>query len=214
MKHYISPGMRGFLTPKPGLEEALDQPLYHIRTYPTTGQLSLTFFNQSVGDAGLASTNMDSNSELSKGKREGVFELGVAFMGGADAVEQGAADALDALLNDAKNVLEGQAVLEFKILEKIYLTESPLIRVPAGIGLCAEAGGIQDSDVAATTNNLVSYGSNGMPIVSNKRKLRVPIAIPAQTKFNVTITWPALVTVSTASRLGVWLDGMQIRAIQ
>lgn len=214
MKTYISQAMQGFLTPKAGLEEALDQPLYHIRNYPTTGQTKLTFFNESVGDVGNAFSNMDSNSELSKGKRQGVFEIGVAFLGGADAVEEDVAD-LAELIEDSKKVLEGSAFLEFKVLEKIYLVEAPLTRVPSGQGLFVGGGGIQRTQgTPADGSSTVGYASNGFPLVINRRKLRVPIPLPAQTKFNVTITWPTAITVSTASRIGIWLDGLQIRAIQ
>lgn len=213
MKGMITKQMQRFLTPAKRLEEALDQPLYHIQTYPQAGQKKLTFFNKSVGDVGLESSNMDSNSELSKGKRQGVFEISVGFFAGADAVEQGIAEGnLQKLINDAKNVLEGQCFLEFKILEKIYLTETPLTRIPAGQGLFAATGGISDSDEADV--NLVNYACNGLPLVMNKRKLRVPIPIPAQTKFNVTLSWPSAVTVSADSRIGIWLDGLQIRAVQ
>lgn len=220
MKQYISKDLEAFLTPRRDaatgalLEEPLDQPLYHIRSYPTTGALSFTFFNQSIGDVGLPYTNMDSNSELSKGKRQAVFSIAVAFLAGGSPAEINAA-AVKPYINDAAAVLEGLSSLSVVVLEKTYLVETPLTRMPAGMGLFVGAGGIQlNQTAAADKQNAVTHAVNGFPIPTARRVLRVPIPIPAQTKFSVTITFPALVTVQTAGRLGIWLDGVQLRALQ
>jgi len=211
MKPYIPPKMQGFLTPADN-EEAVDQPLYHIQTYPTTGQLSLTFFNAT---GGLAVTNMDSPKVLSKGKRFGCFSLGVAFIPGQAPAQNLTSLTLNSALNDAKAVLEGACYLEFKILDKVYLTESPLLRIPAGIGMFVGAGGIGRSLASAADGACqISYATNGMPMIGLNRKLHVPIPIPEQVQFAVTITWPALTTITTAGSLGIWLDGMLIRARQ
>lgn len=212
MKAYISAEMQKFLTPRPN-EEAVDQPLYHLQAYGTGGSTSFTFFNTSAG--GLTVTNMDAAQVLSKGKRFAVFSLGVAYIPGQSPVQSGMSTTVDSALKDAKAVLEGAAYLQFSVLDKTYLNETPLTRVPAGVGLMASAGGIQATQAAAADGlRQISYATNGLPVFGCNRRLRVPIPIPEQVRFSVTITFPAAVPVQTAGQLGVWLDGMLLRAIQ
>lgn len=212
MKPYIAPEMARFIEPSAN-EEAVDQPLYHVQTYGTAGATSFTFFNVSSTD--LSVTNMDNAKVLSKGKRFAVFSLSMAFIPGAVPVQLGATSTLASALNDAKAALEGAGYLQLSILDKVYLTESPLTRVPAGSGIHA-AGAAFDRNLASAADGIaqVSYGTNGVPLITNKRQLRVPIPIPEQVQFGVTVYYPTAVTIITASKLGCWLDGLLIRARQ
>lgn len=212
MKPYIAAEMARFMEPSNN-EEAVDQPLYHIQTYPTTGAVSFTFFNVSSTD--LSITNMDNAKVLSKGKKFATFAISMAYIPGQSPVQSGASTTVDSALADAKKVLEGASYLQFSILDKVYLTESPLTRVPAGLGLFASAGGIQRTQAAAADGLAqISYATNGLPVVTAKRLLRVPIPIPEQVQFGVTVYFPTLVTVTTAGKLGCWLDGILVRARQ
>jgi hypothetical protein len=211
MKAYISPQMQRFLTPL-GNEEAVDQPLYHIQAYPQAGVTTLTFFGVTTG--GYTVTNMDGQNVLSKGKRFGVFSLAVGFLSGQAPVQVDGVT-LDSALNDAKAVLEGAGFLQFRVLDKDYLFESPLTRVPQGFGLNAVAGGIsRNLAVAADSISQISTATNGLPIFGMSRKLRVPIPIPEQVKFTLTLNFPVAIPIVTAGQVGVWLDGMLIRAMQ
>jgi hypothetical protein len=212
MKPYISPEMQSFLKPNAN-EEAVDQPLYHIQSYGTAGATSFTFFNVATG--GLTVTNMDSPKVLSKGKRFAIFGISIAYLAGQSAVQSGSSTTVDSALKDAQRVLEGASYLQVQILDKFYLTESPLTRIPSGQGLWASTGGIQRTQaVAADGLAQISYAANGMPVSGVVRKLRVPIPLPEQVQFNVTVTFPTAVTVNTAGSLGCWLDGMLLRARQ
>jgi hypothetical protein len=212
MKPYIASQMAAFMEPSAN-EEAVDQPLYHVQTYGTAGAASFTFFNVSSTD--LSITNMDNAKVLSKGKRFAVFSLSIAFIPGQLPVQLAAGSALDSALNDAKKVLEGAAYLQLSILDKVYLTESPLTRVPAGQGIHA-AGAAFDRNLAVAADGIaqISYGTNGVPLVTAKRLLRVPVPIPEQVQFGVTVYFPTAVTITTAGKLGCWLDGVLIRARQ
>lgn len=212
MKPYIAPEMARFIEPSNN-EEAVDQPLYHVQTYGTAGATSFTFFNVSSTD--LSVTNMDNAKVLSKGKKFAVFSLSIAYIPGQLPVQLGATSTLDSALNDAKKVLEGAAYLQFSILDKVYLTESPLTRVPAGQGLCV-GGAAFDRNLASAADGIaqISYGTNGVPLITAKRLLRVPIPIPEQVQFGVTVYFPTAVTVVTAGKIGCWLDGVLIRARQ
>ena len=200
-------------------EEPVDQPVYHIQSYPTVGQTSLTFFNTAVGSAtnGLADTNMDASAVLSAGKRFAVMAIGVAFLGGSapEIVNNLTPTTLTAYINDAKAVLEGIAWLNFKVLDKTYYTVAPLSYTPAGFGLFANAAAMTNTlQTAANGESHTNHAVNGMPIPSALRKLRVPIPIPQQVRFEVTMNWPTAVTIATAARIGCFLDGLLIRARQ
>lgn len=216
MKPYISPQLQQFMTPGAD-EEALDQPIYHYQSYAQAGTTQLNFFGTSIASAtnGLSDTNMDAQNVLSAGKRFAVRAISVVFLSGSNPVQKGTSTTLASAANDAKLVLEGVGYLELKILDKPYLQEAPLIRVPGGVGLSMGAGGIQQTQASAADGlQQVSYGTNGMPVFENKRKLLVPLPLPQQVRFSVSLNWPTVIAVSAAARIGVVLDGMLIRARQ
>jgi hypothetical protein len=219
MQPIVVPQMAQFL--KVGAsEEPIDQPLYHIQSYATGGGTSFTFFNTSVGSAtnGFSDTNMDSSSVLSAGKRFAVFGIAVAFFpGAATAVEQGTtANLVPAnAANDAKSVLEGIGNFQLSILDKPYFQTAPLAYLPAGFGAFVSSTAVANAQQTAANASFISgYANNGVPMCSAARRLRVPIPIPQQVRFSVTVTFNSAITVSTASRIGVFLDGVLIRAMQ
>src|ERR1051326_3929971 len=214
MLKVITPQMKEFLRPKEN-EEAVDQPIYHIQSYGTSGATSFTFFNTAVGSAtnGRSDTNMGAAAVLSAGKRFAVFGIGIALFGSAPMVFNAASTA--SALNDIKGVLEGIGNATFKVLDKAYYQVAPLAFLPAGFGTFVGGSAYQRTQAsAADGNGFIAYGNNGLPIPMAMRKLRVPIPIPQQVRFEFTLTFPTAITVSTASRIGVFLDGLLIRARQ
>ncbi len=219
MQPIIVPQMRQFLTPLSN-EEPVDQPIYHIQSYAAAGALSLTFFNTSVGSAtnGFSDTNMDSSSVLSAGKRFAVFGIALAFFpGAAPIVEQGTtANAVPAnAVNDAKAVLEGIGNVQLSILDKPYYQIAPLAYLPAGFGVNVTAAAVANAQqTAANASFAGGYANNGVPIPAAARMLRIPIPIPQQVRFSVTVTFNSLIAIGTASRIGCFLEGVLIRAKQ
>lgn len=219
MQPIIVPKMRNFLTPAPN-EEPIDQPLYHIQSYGTAGALSFTFFNTSVGSAtnGYSDTNMDSSSVLSAGKRFAIFGIALAFFPGAAPVTLQTTTANQVVANnanDAKGVLEGIGNVQLSILDKPYYQIAPLAYLPAGFGYMLESAAFTNNQqTAANATAFAGYGTNGVPMPSASRKLRIPVAIPQQVRFSVTVTFNSLITVGTASRIGCFLEGVMIRAQQ
>lgn len=219
MQPIVVPQMATFLKVAAN-EEPVDQPLYHIQSYSTSGPTSLTFFNTAVGSAtnGFSDTNMDSASVLSAGKRFAIFGIALAFFpGAATAVEQGTtANLVPAnAANDAKAVLEGIANVQLTILDKPYYQIAPLAYLPAGFGAFVSATSVANAQQTAANASFISgYANNGMPFCSAARRLRVPIPIPQQVRFGVTITFNTAIAVSTTSRIGCFLDGVLIRAMQ
>lgn len=220
MNPIVVPQMAAFLRVAAN-EEAIDQPLYHIQSYAAAGTtLQYTFFNTAVGSAtnGFSDTNMDSSSVLSAGKRFAIYGIAVAFFpGAATAVEQGTtANLIPAnAANDAKSVLEGITNLQLSILDKPYYQCAPLAYLPSGFGAFVSSAAVANAQQTAANASIVSgYANNGVPFVQAARRLRVPIPIPQQVRFSVTINLQATIAVSTASRIGVFLDGILIRAMQ
>lgn len=200
-------------------EEPVDQPVYHIQSYGTTGATSFTFFNVATGSAtnGLADTNMDAAAVLSAGKRFAVMSIGIAFLAGPapEIVNNLTPTTLTSYLNDARAVLEGIGYLAFKVLDKNYYTCAPLAYLPAGFGL-AVGGAAQANTLqtAANGESHIAHAVNGIPTPMALRKLRVPVPIPQQVRFEVTAVFPTAIAVSTAARFGCFLDGLLIRARQ
>ena len=219
MQPIIVPQMAAFLRPAAN-EEPVDQPLYHIQSYGTAGATSFTCFNTSVGSAtnGFSDTNMDSSSVLSAGKRFAIFGIAVAFFPGPNPiVEQGTTANFVTLngINDAKGVLEGIGNVQLTILDKPYLTVAPLAYMPAGIGVYIPSAQVANAQQTAANASYVSgYATNGVPMPSAGRRLRIPIPIPQQVRFSVTLNFNTAITVGTAGRIGVFLDGVLIRAKQ
>ena len=218
MQPIIVAKMAGFLRARPD-EEVIDQPLYHFQSYATTGAYNYTFFNTAIGSAtnGIADTNMEAAGQLSAGKRFAVFGISVVFLPGvAPVTSQSTANTVPPnAVNDAKGVLEGIGSLNFKVLNKDYLTIAPLSYLPAGFGTFMSASSIiNNQQTAADKSMFGGYAVNGVPLPAAGRRLRVPISIPQQVTFSVTITFPSLITVGTASRIGIILEGLQIRANQ
>lgn len=219
MQPIVVPQMAQFL--KVGAsEEPIDQPLYHIQSYATGGATSFTFFNTAVGAAtnGFSDTNMDSASVLSAGKRFAIFGIALAFFpGAATAVTQATTANIipNNAANDAKSVLEGIGNIQLSILDKPYYQIAPLAYLPAGFGAFVSSASVANNQqTAANSSFIAGYANNGLPFCGAARRLRVPIPIPQQVRFSVTVTFNSAITVSTASRIGCFLDGVLIRAMQ
>lgn len=214
MMKVLTPQMKEFLAASQN-EEQVDQPIYSYVSYGTGGATSFTFFNTASGSAtnGLGDTNMDAAAVLSAGKRFAVFGIGVHFIGSAPHVFNSAVTTSQ--LNDIKGVLEGVSYFQFTVLDKVYYTIAPLSYLPGGFGVFVGGAAYQRTQAsAADGNGYIAYGENGVPQPANMRKLRVAIPIPQQVRFAATVNFPTAVTIGTASRIGVILDGILIRARQ
>lgn len=211
----MPPEMTRFLQVGPN-EEAVDQPLYSMQSYLTAGATSYTFFQQSRGQAtnGVADTNMDNAGSLSAGKRFAITALGVHFIPSAPQVNNAGASTLSAL-NDIKKVIEGIGSLNLTILNKTYLEIAPLSTMPSGMGVWSGGASYQRTQTSpADGDGFIAYGTNGLPTPSGRYTLAVPIPIPPQVTFSVVLTFPTAITVSSNSRIGIFLWGVQIRAKQ
>lgn len=212
----VSDNLNQYMTINEMKEEGVDIPLYHIQSYGTGGATSFTFFNTAVGSAtnAYADTNMDGQAMLSAGKRFIIYGIGFAYFPGPAPVQFTDSGPVSPL-NDLSNVMQGIASAQLTVLDKTYYQCAPLAWLPAGFGVWSGGAALQRTQSSAADGvGVINQGVNGMPVLSNFRRLKVPVPIPQQTRFQVTVTFPSAITVGTAGRFGCFLDGLLIRAVQ
>ena len=170
----------------PDQSEVIRQRLYDYNLYPTAGLTQLNFFSQPIG-AGITTalggvvgttktrwdTNMNLANQLPSGAAFKIESIEVLFLPGSastantytpqllanfDAV---AADAAVAAANDV-NTFYQSGLLELNILQKTYLTETPLIAFPPKVGFGGSSA--LTSNAAATgITSVLAVSAQGRP---------------------------------------------------
>jgi len=219
----------------PDQSEVVRQRLYDYLLYPAAGVSQMTFFSQQAG-TGITTavgavvgspktfwdTNMTLASQLPSGAAYIVETLEIVFVPGSSAAantfvarlvgdfEAVAADAAVAGFNDM-NLFYESGLLEFNILQKTYLRETPLRAFPPKTGL----GG-----AAAVASNAAATGItsiNGITMQGRPYDLReAMITLQPAVNFEILLRWPAPVALPSGfnGRVGVILDGYFLRASQ
>ena len=188
----------------PDAKEVIYEPLYDIQTYPTTGQLSFTFFQSQIGVNGktLSDTNLDSSGQVPKGKNFLVTGIEVNLYPAVTAINPASPDA--SFLLEVYSLLTARASLTFKIGSKEYHKGAPLMKFPPAQRLAA--------DVAvgtAAANSTINYASaTGQPMDI------VPVRLTSNQNFDVKIQFENLIAVAAESRIGVTLRGYLFRNAQ
>ena len=218
----------------PGQSEIIRQRLYDYQLYPAAGAQQLTFFQAPIGQGvtsaigatvGAAKSQWDTNMELGgqlpSGKSYLIESVEVLFLPGASAAANTyttasvtqfaavAALALTAALADVQQFYS-TGMLEFNVLSKNYLRETPLLAFPPKAQLDLSAAVSSNSATTAqVAQNLAK--AQGRPYYLEPR-----VTLQPAVNFEVLLRWPALVpTISTFNgRVGVILDGYLMRASQ
>ena len=213
--------------------EIIRQRFYDYQLYPTAGVSQMTFFSAPVGQGitsasggtvGTTKTLFDTNLELPNtlpsGKAFMVESIEVLFLPGSVSTTNtytpqslGAFAATDALailgqLNDVNTIYQS-GLLEFNVLSKNYLRETPLLAFPPKAHLDANAA--TSTTVAASNNTMAFAKAAGRPYYISPE-----IALQPAVNFEIKISWPAAVATPSGfnGRLGVILDGYFMRASQ
>jgi hypothetical protein len=184
-------------------KEVIWQPLYDYQTYAAAGQLSLNFFQVANGQGTktYADTNMEMNGQLPAGMNFLCVAIEVKFFP-AGAIEFTAAN------NFADDVytVSKSGFAEFSMLQKNYLREAP-------IGVFPDTGGLTGfaatNLAAAGDGSLINYAVN-----TGAAYQVTPIRIPSSQNFLFKMSWPTLVPISAAGRIGVRLLGFTFRNAQ
>lgn len=233
-------GFEAGLVVNPNQSEVIRQRLYDYQVYPTAGQTELNFFQQPQG-AGLTSavgaaaggaktyadTNMQLAGQLPSGAAYKVESLEVVFKPGSvatantytpAALSQWAAvsaAALTAQVNDVNQIYQS-GYLEFWVLDKNYLRETPLEAFPPKVGLDLQAAHATNSATTAQVSTILAKATGRPYYLESSNGVQLPITLKPAISFSVKLKWPAAVATPSGfnGRIGVVLDGLMMRASQ
>lgn len=197
-------------------------PITDHLAYPAAGALVLNFFANGVGQgvtsalnaAGsktFADTNLENNASLPYPERALVVAIGISiFPGVLPGVGAAAAATAAQYLNDVYQIAR-TGFLFWKVGQKQVLTDAPVQKFGSGEGLDVTAALSDATTAAASLFSQVNYAK-----VSGDAYPIVPVAIPSNQNFPLTLNWPALVPTpsTTIARIGVTLYGYRIRKAQ
>ena len=218
----------------PGQSEIYRNRLYDYQLYPTAGATQLSFFGAAVGQGitsslgstvGATKSQFDTNMELAgtlpSGKSFLAESIEVLFLPGSVATANTytpatigvfvsvAAVAVFGASNDV-NTFYQSGMLEFNILSKNYLRETPLGAFPpkAWIGV---DGAVGTNSATTSVSGLQLAKATGRPYY-----LEPKITLQPAVNFEVLLKWPASVATPSGfnGRVGVLLDGCFMRASQ
>jgi len=216
----------------PGQSEIIRQRLYDYQLYANAGTTQLSFFQQPVG-SGLTSalggtvgavktlfdTNMTLGGTLPSGQAFMVESIEVCFFPGSvttantytpigmSTFNATAAAAVAGAANDV-NTFYQSGLLEFNILSKNYLRETPLLAFPPKANFALDAAVASNSATTAEVA-ITQARAAGRPYYIDPS-----ISLQPAVNFEVVIRFPAAVAVTNNARVGVILDGYFMRASQ
>ncbi len=184
------------------------QPLYDFQTYALAGQTSLNFFQLPVGQGGktLEDTNMESAGQLPSPQKFIVEAISIEFYPG-NPVDMGAVDGTPANWQDTYDVMKS-GWLDFVVGSKSRLQQAPIGAFPPAHRL---GGGAAVTGATAVANTIsgVDYASFAGQMFNI-----VPVALPENQNFKVTLNWAAALPITVAARIGVKLHGNLYRSVQ
>lgn len=201
----------------PRMKEGIREPLYDFLTYDSAATLQLKFFQTQVGGTKTKSdTNMPLNGQLPAGQKFVGQTLEIHVMPGSnaasyvrqDSVKTATALAAPNFANDVWALLH-QGWLELTVGTKAYLT-APLILFPPSSGLAIQAAAAVENTNTTVINQITAdYGR----MVGRTFVFSPELPIEPQTNFDVTLNWPAAVTLPSGfdARIGVILGGVRFR---
>lgn len=200
--------------------EAIKQTLYDYQAYAAAGQSQLTFFAVPVGGGAtpktLTDTNMTLAGQLPKNQEFLIQSIEVWFSPTTPTVAAQmpaafGAQAAALIANDAY-IVGRSGNLNLTIGSKPYLQEAPLGRFPQKAYFDV-AGALSDVTTAgASLQNRLAFGKwTGRPYLLDP----VPLLLPENQNFVVTLNWPEGVqAITNPGRIGVILDGILYRRSQ
>lgn len=200
-----------------GVKDGIREPLYDFLTYDSAATTSLRFFQTPIsGTKTKAETNMTLAGQLPAGWKFSADLIEIHVLPGSsassyvrqDPVKTATSLAAPNFANDVWALLHA-GWLEITIGQKPYLT-APLICFPASSGLGASAAAAVENTNTTVQNQItVDYAR----LVGRPFELKPTMPIPANTNFDVTLNWPAAVTLPSGfdARIGIFLHGVKFR---
>jgi hypothetical protein len=196
-----------------GLTEAVGWSLYDTNTYAAAGQLQMQFFQVPRGQGAvpktLADTNMTLAGQLPKPQNFLAYWIELYIIPSAALSAVGALTAA-AFANDVMKFYTQPASLTFRIGDKNYVEEAPLIKFPPRGGLTGFSAASDTTTAAAAGRFILDYATNSGPLYEIDPALRL---VDSQ-NFSVVLDWPALVTLSADAKIVCNLGGYLYRSVQ
>ena len=205
-----------------GVDDISWYPLTDHLAYPAAGALVMNFFANGVGQGTtsalnatgtktFADTNLENQGSLPYPERALIVAIGISiFPGVLPAAGDVAITTVGQYVNDVYQVAR-TGYLFWKVGQKQIVIDGPLQKFGSGEGIDVDAA-VADSTTAAADNltqvNYAKLSGDAYPIV--------PVALPSNQNFPLSLNWPALVPTpsTTAARIGVTLYGYRIRKAQ
>lgn len=218
----------------PGQSEIIRQRLYDWQLYATAGVTQLSFFSAGIGQGVTSAqgatvgavksqwdTNMTLGGQLPSGLSYLVESIEVIFAPGSVSTANTYTPANLSLFNAANsatvtnqlndvNTFYQSGMLEFNVLSKNYLRETPLYCFPPKAALDIASGLATTSATAGLVANVLAKAA-GRPYY-----VEPEISLQPAMNFEVLLRWPAAVATGSGfnARVGVILDGYMMRASQ
>jgi hypothetical protein len=190
--------------------EVIHAMLWDTLLFTNATTLQLIFFQQTMAALTPDVTNMQNAGMLPFPKKFLIRALRFFVKQRPESVIDGGAGViLDAYSNVA--LLANTGVLSINIGDKEF-GRYPLRSIPPGNAPDPHIAVI-DVGSAGIVGGTVAYGQNGLPS-SPPFTLAVPLLIETSQNFNVTLSWPAVITLTRNTNLCVCLEGDEIRAVQ
>jgi hypothetical protein len=208
--YLLGQDFNNFLTKVPNLLDARRHVLRSEKAYPTGGQTKLTFFDQNIGAAtkNEGDTNMQQASMLSGQEIFVVLNLRMLALP-AQADYDTAAAGTPAAFGQWTEVMMRNCWIDFKVGRKKYIdTIGPIALFSPGFGP------VPVFVASATVTRNIAWPSFGTPDTKSIFMLDPPITLVAGENIEAAAYWITAASVTTAGKLGMYLDGYLIAPAQ
>lgn len=199
--------LSNYVPNRPGAVEVIYQPFYDYQAYATGGFTQALFFQVPAGQGGktFADTNMTLAGQFPSPTTFVINDVQVLFVPGGPTSEQVGAPAVLENWLDVPKVLNA-GWLELSVGSKTIFRDAPIGKFPVNFTVAGVAA-IASGTVANQTDVAFARGVGKVYEV-------IPIAIPQNQNFQVSLNYATAQTVATAGRIGVILNGSYYRLSQ
>lgn len=194
-----------------GKDEVIKWPYYDSQAYAAAGQTRLAFYQAVTTD--FDQSNVEQGAAFPAPKKFFLRGLGT-FLVGASFPSETAATAgttLASRVNDNHEVMTSGR-LTLLIGNKQYLFAAPLGLIPSPVMFNGYSAIALAQAAAADVTSIIANQTNGAD--RGAFLLDPPLLIDSQINFIVTTEWTAVVAISAATRLFVYMLGQMIRPSQ
>jgi hypothetical protein len=211
--------LNNYVPNRPGAVEIVYQPFYDFQAYAAGGATQMLFFQVPAGQGGktFGDTNMTLAGQFPSPTTFVIDDIQVYLNPGAVVALSAAAARALTNWNDVVAVLNagpggaaqtGSSWLELSVGSKTIFRDAPLNKFPVNFTVAGTAA-IGFTNAAAANQTDVSFARGVGKVYSV-----IPIAIPQNQNFQVSLNWAVAVAATANGRIGVLLNGNYYRLSQ